>query len=337
MPGEREAVRRRMAAAVQELWGTDELRAVSTTVLDEVTAGLIYFTSTLAEVVPAIYRDLDAAVRESYPDDDVVVPPLLTFGSWMGGDRDGNPFVTPEMTASALGLMKTACLTHLEGALTALAGRVTLSERVAGEPDGAAHAARAAPRRAPTRRSSRSCTSATPRSPTGASSSCSPSASARRARAPTNGYHRAEELVVDLRVAETALRRQRAGFVAADELRDVIRQVEVFGFHFARLDVREHADIHRRAIDEILSTLGVQDGYAEMSQDERIAVLAREIADRRPLIPVDVSGFSASAREVVETFRTMRDLLAGDHAGALGAYIVSRHRRAPRTCSRCCC
>ena len=182
VPGETQAVRRRMAAAVQELWGTDELRAVSTTVLDEVTAGLIYFTSTLAEVVPAIYRDLDAAVRESYPDDDVVVPPLLTFGSWMGGDRDGNPHVTPRMTATALGLMKTACLTHLEGALTDLSGRITLSERVAASPRSCARCS-PAPRPAPTRRSSRSCTSATPRSPTGASSSCSPTASARRARA----------------------------------------------------------------------------------------------------------------------------------------------------------
>lgn len=65
VPGEREEARRRIAAAVQELWGTDELRAACTTVLDEVRAGLIYFTSTLAEVVPALYRDLDAAVRES--------------------------------------------------------------------------------------------------------------------------------------------------------------------------------------------------------------------------------------------------------------------------------
>src|SRR5204863_99719 len=140
---------------------------------------------TLSRVVPALYRDLDAAVRESYPDDDVVVPPLLTFGSWMGGDRDGNPNVTPDLTAIALGQMKEACLTHLERVIGELAGRVTLSE------------------------------------------------------------------------------------------------------------------------------------------DERMAVLEREIADRRPLIPGDISGFSASTRETVETFRTMRELLDGAHAGALGAYIIS--------------
>ena len=321
VPGEREAVRRRIAAAVQELWTTDELRAVSTTVLDEVRAGLIYFTSTLAEVVPALYRDLDAAVRESYPDDDVVVPALLTFGSWMGGDRDGNPNVTPDMTATALGVMKEACLTHLEGALRDLAGRVTLSSRVAGEPDELRELIMAAEDHLPTlalellRRN--------PEEPYRRLFKLLSERVRATRKSEDGGYHRAEELVADLRVAERALRDQHAGYVASDALRDVIRQVEVFGFHFARLDVREHADVHRHAIDAILGTLGVQEGYATLPEARRLAVLEREIADRRPLIPGDLSGFDASTRETVETFRTMRDLLAGEHAGAIGAYIVS--------------
>jgi phosphoenolpyruvate carboxylase len=321
VPGEHEEARRRIAAAVQELWATDELRAVSTTVLDEVMAGLIYFTSTLAQVVPALYRDLDAAVRESYPDDDVVVPALLTFGSWMGGDRDGNPNVTPQMTAAALGLMKNACLTHLEQSVLALAGRVTLSTRVAGEPEELRNL----------------LATAGEHNPTLVAFLCERNPEepyrrlfkllADRVRATREGddgtYHRAEQLVADLRIAENALCAQQAGFVAADALRDVVRQVEVFGFHFAQLDVREHADVHRHAIDEILGTLDVQEGYATLPEAERLAVLAREIADRRPLIPVDVSGFSDSTREVVETFRTIRELLTGAHAGAIGAYIVS--------------
>jgi phosphoenolpyruvate carboxylase len=321
VPGEREEVRRRIAAAVQELWGTDELRAASTTVLDEVRAGLIYFTSTLAQVVPALYRDLDAAVRESYPDDDVIVPPLLTFGSWMGGDRDGNPHVTPEMTTAALERMKEACLTHLEQAVGALAGRVTLSERVLGEPRELRELLAAAEARAPAM-----AAHVHERNP-GEPYRRLFKLLAERVRATRmgedGGYHRSQELVADLRVAERSLRDQHAGFVASDALRDVIRQVEVFGFHFARLDVREHADVHRHAIDEILGSLGVREGYATLPEAERLAVLVREIADRRPLIPVDVSGFSASTREVVETFRMMRELLAGEHAGALGAYIVS--------------
>jgi phosphoenolpyruvate carboxylase len=321
VPGEQEESRRRIAAAIQELWGTDELRAVSTTVIDEVAAGLIYFTSTLAQVVPAVYRDLDAAVRESYPDDDVEVPALLTFGSWMGGDRDGNPHVTPQMTAAALDRMKEVCLTHLERVVGELAGRVTLSARVAGEPAELVELIGECEGHLPTL--ALYLRERNPEEPYRRLFKLLAERVRSTRKGTDGGYHRSEDLVADLRVAERALRAQKAGFVAADALRDVIRQVEVFGFHFARLDVREHADIHHRAIGEILSTLGVQDGYCELGEDERIALLAREIADRRPLIPGDVSGFSASAREVVETFRTMRKLLDGDHAGALSAYIVS--------------
>ena len=90
MHGRQEQIRRQIAAAVQEMWGSDELRAVTTTVLDEVRAGLIYFSSTLAEVVPEVYRDLEATIGD-VPESDVPVPALLTFGSWIGGDRDGNP------------------------------------------------------------------------------------------------------------------------------------------------------------------------------------------------------------------------------------------------------
>ena len=321
VPGEQEESRRRMAAAVQELWGTDELRAVSTTVLDEVKAGLIYFTSTLARVVPALYRDLDAAVRESYPGDEVVVPPLLTFGSWMGGDRDGNPNVTPEMTASALGLMKDACLTHLERAVGGLAERVTLSARVAGEPGELRDLIMEAEGHAP--ELALHLVERNPEEPYRRLFKLLAERVRLTRLGEGGGYHRAEELVADLRLAERALRGQQAGFVASDALRDVIRQVEVFGFHFARVDVREHADVHRHAIDEILGTLGVHESYASLPEDERLAVLVREIADRRPLIPGDVSGFGDSTRETVETFRTMRELLEGDHAGAIGAYIVS--------------
>ncbi len=319
--GRQEQIRRQIAAAVQEMWGSDELRAVTTTVLDEVRAGLVYFSSTLAEVVPEVYRDLESTVRATYPDADVPVPPLMSFGSWIGGDRDGNPNVTPQMTAAALALMKESCLRHHEARLTALAARITLSARVAGEPeqlrrlldelaqrfpDVAAHVLRRSPEE-PYRRLFKLL--------------------AARVRATRKGweggYARPAQLLRDLRLAEQALRDQNASFVAEDALRDVIRQVEVFGFHWALLDVRENSAVHRAAIDEILDVLGVQEGYAELGEVERVAVLAREIADRRPLIPLDVSGFSASTREVVETFRTLHELLRGEHPGTIDSYVIS--------------
>ncbi len=319
--GKREQIRRQIAAAVQEMWGSDELRAVTTTVLDEVRAGLIYFSSTLAEVVPEVYRDLESTIRATYPQSDVPVPPLLSFGSWIGGDRDGNPNVTPQMTAAALEQMKHACLRHHQERVGALAARVTLSERVAPAPrdlrdlldrlgqlfpDIAAAVAERNPEE-PYRQLFKLL--------------------AARLRATRKGwdggYERPSQLLADLRIAELALREQNAGFVAEDALRDVIRQVEVFGFHFALLDIRENSTVHRAAIDEMLCVLGVKEGYAELPEAERAAILAREIANRRPLIPLDISGFSAATREVVETFRTLYDLLHGEHPGTIDSYVIS--------------
>ena len=320
--GQQTQIRRQIAAAVQEMWGSDELRAVTTTVLDEVRAGLIYFSSTLAAVVPEVYRDLEAAIRETYPDCDAApVPPLMSFGSWIGGDRDGNPNVTPQMTASALALMKDSCLRGHEAAIRALGSRITLSARVAGEPEPLRVLLEGLEQRFPD-----VAALARERSPEEPYRRLFKLLAA-RVRATRKGwkggYGRPSELLVDLRVAEQALRDQNASFVAEDALRDVIRQVEVFGFHFALLDVRENSSVHRAAIDEILEVLHVQEGYAQLGDQDRMAVLAREIGDRRPLIPLDISGFSAATREAVQTFRTLYDLLQGEHPGTIDSYVIS--------------
>src|SRR5215210_7246600 len=130
VPGDATTARRALAGTIQELWGSDEVRAASPTPLDEVHAGLVYFASTLHRVVPELYRELEAAVEEAYPGEEVAVPPLLTFGSWMGGDRDGNPNVTAAVTAEALEMMRTACLHLLAERIELLAQRLSLSGRL---------------------------------------------------------------------------------------------------------------------------------------------------------------------------------------------------------------
>jgi phosphoenolpyruvate carboxylase len=312
-----DGARRRLLATVQELWGSDELRAISLTVLDEVRGGLIHFATTLAETVPRIYRDLEQALEEFYPDEHFEVPPLLTFGSWIGGDRDGNPFVTPTTTVQALDLMREQCLRFLEGRIELLAGRLSLSERVSG----------AAPALEPI------LTAGAEQFP--ALASRNPEEPYRRAltfvrervRATlardAAGYREPGELLGDLRVIRGALIDGAGKFTAAGDLHDVIRQVEVFGFHFARLDIREHARVHRRALNEIYATLGIHGGYDGLAQSERVALLCHDIADHRPLIPTDIAGFSDGTRETIETFRMLRDALSGAHRGAVQTYVVS--------------
>jgi phosphoenolpyruvate carboxylase len=310
-----------LAAAVQELWGSDEIRAVSPTVLDEVRTGLVYATSTLAEVVPQLYRELETAIAEAYPGHEAAVPPLLRFGSWMGGDRDGNPFVTPEVTVEALGTMRDACLRFLHDRVLGLAARVSLSSRLVGEP-----AALAPVLAAGAERFAELAAELEVRNPEEPYRRAF-TLIARRVRATlegdAEGYVGPGELLDDLRMCRRALAEGHGRHVAAGALQDVIRQVEVFGFHFMRLDIREHAGVHRHAIAEILAELGLEPDYAGRSEEERVQILVREIEARRPLVPADISGFSASTRETVQTFRMLHEMRTGEHADALLSYVVS--------------
>jgi phosphoenolpyruvate carboxylase len=313
--------RRRLLPTVQALWSSDELRAVSLTVLDELRASLVWFLTTLPDAVTAVYRDLEVALEERYDNESIPVPPLLSFGTWIGGDRDGNPSVTPEVTAEALDLLRDHCVRFLEGRVRLLAGRVSVSERVAGRVEGLdetlaagealfpalADRLREVNREEPYRR---------------AFSFMSERLRATR-RGESGAYSGPHELLVDLRRADASLRRCGNGLVADGELRDVIRQVEVFGFHFARIDIREHAVRHRAALDDVLRVLGIADGYAARSPEERADLLCRTIDERRPLIPTDLRAFADGTREVIRTFRVIRELWDGGHRDALQAYVVS--------------
>jgi phosphoenolpyruvate carboxylase len=315
--------RRRLLATVQELWGSDDLRAAELTVADEVRGGLIHFSSTLADTIPRIYRDLEEAVAEFYPAaaPRPPVPPLLSFGSWIGGDRDGNPFVTPETTVSALELMREQCLRLTEAQLEQLAGRLSLSERLTGS----------APALEPILASGRD------RFPQLAErlAGLNPEEPYRRAltfmreriratqKRAAGAYAEPAELLADLRRVEASLREGHGALTAGSDLRDVIRQVEVFGFHFARLDIREHALVHRRALGEVYGALRVCEDYEGLGEDERLSLLQAQIADRRPLIPTDIDRFSEPTRDAIRTFRVLRATLEGPNRGAIQTYIIS--------------
>jgi phosphoenolpyruvate carboxylase len=321
VPGQEAEARRAIAGTIQELWGSDEVRAASPTPLDEVHAGLVYFASTLHRVVPDLYRELEAAVEECYPGEGIEVPPLLTFGSWMGGDRDGNPNVTAAVTARALEMMRVACLHLLEARIDLLAQRVSLSERLVGLPSELSDALAALGELFP--EDAARALARNPEEPYRRYFSLVASRVRATRAGDAGGYGAPAELLADLRLAQRLLRSGGGEFVAQTQVHDTIRQVAVFGFHFARLDVREHAARHGEAIAEVLSALGVHEAYSSLGPAERVGLLAREIAERRPLIPSDLSAFSAATQEVVSTFRTLGEQLRGRHAGAVQSYVVS--------------
>jgi phosphoenolpyruvate carboxylase len=319
---DRADARRRLLATIQELWGSDDIRAAERTVLDEVRAGLIHFASTLAETVPTIYRDLEQAIAEHYPEaGPITVPPLLAFGSWIGGDRDGNPFVTPAMTVRTLALMRDQCLRLYDVRLEQLAGRISLNERLAGTADALAPVLAAGERDFSVLAQTLSVIN--PEEPyRRALSFIRERVRAARELEP-GGYAGSEELLADLRTVQTALRDGAGALTAGADLGDFIRQVEVFGFHYARLDIREHAQVHRAALDEVYRELGVCEDYANLPDAERIDLLTRQIADRRPLVPADIARFTTATQDALATFRMLRDTLAGPNPRAVRTYIVS--------------
>jgi phosphoenolpyruvate carboxylase len=137
------------------------------------------------------------------------------------------------------------------------------------------------------------------------------------------GYAASTELIADLELIDRSMRAQGADLIADGDLRDVTRLGQVFGFHLAIMDIRDHARRHAAAIAEICRQTGVADDYLELPEPERAALLAREIENPRPLIPHDVAGMSAETQEVIATFRTVYEALTGPHKGAIETYVIS--------------
>ena len=321
MPLEIERTRTRLAATIAELWASNEVRAVKPTVIDEVRAGLVYLRSTLVHVIPALYRDLEEACAVLYPGAEIVVPPFLTFGSWIGGDRDGNPNVTPGVTRDALEIMRVSALQMLEERFGELAGRLSMSERVSGAHPLVTEMIASYRQRFPELGAELARVNGD-----------EPfrqivTLMRERLRATRKGWPvgfvDSADLLADLRVLEASLRLRRQDPVLFGDLHDVIRQVEVFGFHLAVLDIRDHSARHERAVADALAVTGVVADYRALPEDERVALLRREIANPRPLLPAGLAGFSAIGREVVETFEVIRSGLEGAHAGAIESYIIS--------------
>jgi phosphoenolpyruvate carboxylase len=321
MPDEAERARQRLAHTIEEVWYSEEVRAAELTVLDEVRTSLVYLLSTFADVVPRLYRDLEEAISAVYPHHAIVVPPLLMPGTWIGGDRDGNPNVTPEVTRQALNLMRSAAIGLLDERLLELAGRLSVAESICGP----------APLLDPLIKD------LADRFPEMASQVFRVNAGEPYRQALTlmrqrlhasgeeqpAGYEASFELLQDLLLIDQSLRGQGADLIADGDLHDAIRLTQVFGFHLAVMDVREHASRHAAALAEIFRHTGMTGAYLDLGEHERSTLLAREIGNPRPLIPASLERFSQETQDVVETFRIIAEALDGRHQGAIETYVIS--------------
>jgi phosphoenolpyruvate carboxylase len=331
LPRESETAEAVIAEELETFWLSSLARSRRPGVLDEVRQGLVMI-SCLFEVVPQIYRAIEAALARVYPEEAAVpVPSFLRFGSWIGGDRDGHPNVTPEVTAETVRLQQETILRHYLHRVEALGQRLSHSDHFVSPSPAFREALRRGaelfPEQAldqghePYRAQCRVIAARLQRT-LDHLSSLELHWPAVSHPTPPAVYRTRKDLLEDLQVMVEDLRQAGAVAAANGLLHDLIRLVDVFGLHMLTLDVREHGRRHAAALEEILAWAGICPRYTKLSASERFECLATELKQTRPLIPAHLP-FSAETCSVVETFRTIASILEQQCPEAIENYIIS--------------
>ncbi|MBH0780289.1 phosphoenolpyruvate carboxylase [Nocardia bovistercoris] len=340
--GEREraefelGIRRQVLA----LWRTALIRLQRLRIQDEIAVGLRYYELTLFDVIPAINAEVRAALRSRWPGVDLLPRPMLRPGSWIGGDRDGNPFVTPEVVRQAASRAAAVAfgrylreLEELEKSLAQSARLVTVSARVAelaaaGYPDPAVHADEPYRRalHAIRRRLTVTAAHALDAIDGGSEAAAPPEplAAALPARE-TEGaepYPTPQAVLDDLDAIDASLRACGDDLLADDRLAALRNAVETFGFHLQGLDMRQNSEVHEQVVAELLAWAGVHRDYVSLSEDERVELLAAELRTRRPLLGPHARLGELAAKEI-GIVRAARDVVAALGPEAVPNYIIS--------------
>jgi phosphoenolpyruvate carboxylase len=297
--GESSDIRRRLLEEIDVLWRTAQLRSTQLEPLDEVRAALAVFDDTLIAQVPHIYRGLDAALDPAGAGRrPPLAPAFVRFGTWVGGDRDGNPYVTAAVTVETMRVQSDQVLRALETVATRVGRRLTtgtVSTPPSGELEGRLdQAARTGPERIAAIRQ---------RSP-GEPHRQFMFHVADRIRATRTGdgslaYGGPGQLLGDLRAAQDSLAAAGAGRLAYGDLQHLVWQVETFGFHLAELEIRQHSRAHEAALAEIHAG-----GQRSAETEEVLATLRAMAAIQRRY------GVAACRRYVVSFTRSADDVAA---------------------------
>jgi phosphoenolpyruvate carboxylase len=273
-------------AEILRLWLTAMLRRAKLAVLDEITNALAYFRLTFIAELPRLYRELEEALRAHFSLARAPwLPPFLTVGTWVGGDRDGNPNVGAQTLQIAVSHQGRLILGHYLEEVNALGREMGLSARLMSTPAQVLELAERSGDESPYRRDEpyrRAVSGIYSRLAATAKAlgefSAVPAPLAERAP-----YANPDELAADLDVIANGLERQGAGPLAEGRLRELRRKVSVFGFHLAPIDLRQNSDEHAVVAGELLSRAGVEQGYGSLGEDARVSLLEKELAGPRPL------------------------------------------------------
>ncbi|HEX9919603.1 MAG TPA: phosphoenolpyruvate carboxylase, partial [Pyrinomonadaceae bacterium] len=306
------AAEQSIAREITSIWQTDEIRRQRPTVIDEIKMGLDYYPSVIIETLPEVYAEMASAFTEVYGIHVGVdkLPSVIAFATWIGGDRDGNPYVTAGMTREALSMARHTIIDYYVQAVDRVQEQVSLSAQQVKVSARllAAHQAYG-------------------ESLAGAQAEVDghPPAeiyrrflayvlfrlrAAREAPARSGGYDDAADFCADLRLVGESLSAHKGEELAEGLIDPLLRQVETFGFHLHTLDVRQHARIHARAVRELAGGMGLEGGAEAAGADDD------KFPDTVPAVSTETAALLESMHAVAELKRTFSPQ-------AIRAYVIS--------------
>ena len=317
---------------IQSLWRTDEVRANKPQVKDEIDNGLFYFRECLFDAVPEVYRNLENNLKKHFPDHEFTIPNFLKFGSWIGGDRDGNPFVKPETTEMALRMQANTVLMEYTVKLHVLFKQLTHSSLLCQTSEAFdeslkhdesmrfdVFAERAeAYQTSPYRRKIAYMQHRLKLTLTGIKAQLK----GIKHEASADVYPSEKEFLADLTLIYNSLVANGDERIANGELQNLIRLVKTFGFYLLKLDIRQESTRHSEAVADIFKQIKGAPDYDSLSEEQRLQTLADYI-DNPPALDLDKDKLETQNKETVEVFETMVKMQHEVSEEAFGAYVIS--------------
>jgi phosphoenolpyruvate carboxylase len=316
----------KLRRAILTLWRTSMLRQTRLKVLDEVANGLSYYDYTFFAELPRLYGALedelerDAPSREAKP-----LGSFLRIGSWIGGDRDGNPFVTAEVLRETMRLQSGAAIRRHLDELHELGGELSLSAALTRVSPALTELAERSSDRAMTRQDE-----PYRRAIAGIYSRLAATArdldqvvALRRPTSEAPAYASAKELADDLAVISGSLQENGATILARGRLRRLRRAVDCFGFHLSSLDLRQNSDVHERTVAELFEKATPGLDYLAMDEEARVALLVSELKSARPLVSPFLA-YSEETRGELDVFRTAAEIRRVYGKDAIRTSIISK-------------
>ena len=315
----RDALRAELAREVLLLWATRQLRPQSLVVADEVENTVSVLRRTFLGEIPHVYADLERALGGG------TVASFLRIGSWVGGDRDGNPNVTADTLRLALVSQARVIVGHYLDEIHALGAELSLSSQIVDVTPALADLAQRSGDDSSQRADEpyRRAISGIYARLAAAAPALTGAPPARAAAFPAEPYEASEELRRDLEIVQDSLVAHHGETFRGDRLADVIRAVDVFGFHLATVDMRQNSDVHERAVAELFRSVGVCADYARLSELDRVSLLEAELSTLRPLVSPSVS-YSDETLGELAVVRTAAALSARYGLRAIDTYLVSK-------------